>query len=65
MTITAEKYSSKNKDIWNEFIKNSKNGIFMFDRNFMDYHSDRFIDFSLMFYEEEKLIAVMPASLHG
>ena len=65
MTITVKKYSSENKDIWNEFIKNSKNGIFMFDRNFMDYHSDRFIDFSLMFYEEEKLIAVMPASLHG
>ena len=37
----------------------------MLKRDYMDYHSDRFTDFSLMFYEKDKLIAVMPASLHG
>lgn len=54
----------KHFNIWNDFNKNSKNGIFMFDRNFMDYHSDRFVDNSLMFYEDDKLIAILPASLH-
>jgi hypothetical protein len=45
--------------------KLSKNGTFMLDRNYMDYHSDRFIDHSLIFYDEkDKLIAGMPASLH-
>ncbi|HEC1756109.1 TPA: GNAT family N-acetyltransferase [Campylobacter lari] len=54
------KYNSKAKNIWNEFNKNSKNGLFMFDRNYMDYHSDRFIDHSLMFYENDKLLALLP-----
>lgn len=32
-----------------------------FDRNYMDYHSDRFDDFSLMFYKKNKLYALLPA----
>ncbi|EAI4884208.1 TPA: GNAT family N-acetyltransferase, partial [Campylobacter coli] len=43
--------------------KDAKNGLFMFDRNYMDYHSDRFIDNSLMFYENEKLIALLPCNV--
>ena len=62
--LVVKKYNPENKLSWNEFIKNSKNGTFLLDRNFMDYHSDRFIDFSLMFYENEELLAVFPASLH-
>ena len=65
MTITIKKYTNDDKNDWNEFIKNSKNGIFMFDRNYMDYHSDRFVDFSLLFYDDEKLVGLLPASRHG
>ena len=36
----------------------------MFNRDFMDYHSDRFKDSSLMFYENDELIALLPMSLH-
>lgn len=61
--IKAELYTEEKKQIWDDFIRNSKNGIFMFYRNFMEYHKDRFIDNSLLFYDEDKLIAVMPASL--
>ncbi|WP_345871577.1 hypothetical protein [Shewanella algae] len=58
------KYDSSYKEIWDEFVKNSKNGIFMFQRDFMEYHSDRFDDFSLMiFNEKSKLIAVFPANI--
>lgn len=63
--ITIKKYSSDKKNIWDEFIENSKSPMFMFKRGFMEYHSDRFTDFSLMFYEDEELLAVMPASIHG
>lgn len=62
--MELKQYSIKDFNCWNEFIKNSKNGIFMFNRNFMDYHSDRFKDNSLMFFEDEELIAVLPASIH-
>lgn len=58
-------YSSDKKEIWDTFVRSSKNGIFMFERGFMDYHSDRFKDNSLMFYENGELLAVLPASLHG
>ena len=61
--IKALSYTPDLKDIWNNFNKNAKNGLFMFDRNYMDYHSDRFKDNSLMFYEDEKLIALLPCNL--
>ncbi|WP_261791658.1 GNAT family N-acetyltransferase [Campylobacter lanienae] len=35
----------------------------MFDRNYMDYHSDRFKDNSLIFYEDEKPIALLPCNM--
>ena len=61
--ITIKPYLYENKAIWNEFIKNSKNGIFMFNRNFMEYHSDRFVDNSLMFYDDNDLIAILPMNI--
>ena len=36
----------------------------MFDRNYMDYHKDRFKDHSLLFYNDGKLIALLPMSEH-
>lgn len=65
MTINILLYTKDFSETWNEFIKRSKNGTFMLNRNFMDYHSDRFIDNSLMFYDDTDLIALLPASLHG
>lgn len=62
--ITIKKYSSTEQPIWDDFIDNSKNGTFMLKRGYMDYHSDRFIDNSLMFYEDDELIALLPASKH-
>ena len=44
-----ERYKSKHFEIWNKFIAKSKNGLFMFNRNFMDYHKDKFKDHSLLF----------------
>lgn len=63
--IIVKRYTPEYKTVWDEFIGISKNGTFMLNRNYMDYHSDRFTDYSLMFYDEDRLVAVMPASLHG
>ena len=63
--VRIEKYSSEKEDIWNRFNKESKNSLFMLDRKYMDYHSDRFKDHSLLFYDEDKLIAILPLSEHG
>lgn len=59
--MIIKRYSSNDSAVWNQFIDNSKNGIFMFNRNYMDYHSDRFKDHSLMFYDENNtLLALLP-----
>ena len=59
------RYTPEHKTEWNRFVAQSKNGTFLFDRNYMDYHSDRFLDFSLMFYLEGRLYALMPANKKG
>jgi hypothetical protein len=56
-------YEHNQKRVWDQFVTNSKNGTFLFYRDYMEYHSDRFTDHSLMFYEENNLIAVMPANI--
>jgi hypothetical protein len=55
-------YQPQDFTIWNAFISVAKNATFLFDRNFMDYHSDRFKDYSLMIFDGDKLIAVVPAN---
>lgn len=56
-------YQYLDKNLWNEFIKNSKNATFLFNRDFMEYHSDRFKDYSLLIFKKEKLKAVLPANI--
>jgi len=51
--------------LWDDFLSQSKNGMFLFRRDYMEYHADRFADYSLMFYAGERLIAVMPANRDG
>ena len=61
--VEVKKYNSKLKHDWNDFLLNSKNGSFLFNRDFMEYHSDRFEDHSLFFYINGKLSAIIPASI--
>jgi hypothetical protein len=61
--IKVKKYQKEDKDVWDNFVQNSKNGTFLFERNFMEYHEDRFIDYSLMIFKDEELFAVLPANL--
>ena len=59
------RYTSAQQGAWDTMVDNSANGTFLFRRNYMEYHSDRFTDFSLMVYSTSKLVAILPASLHG
>jgi len=64
-TITAVPYGPSFAAEWNQFVGAARNGHFLFDRGFMEYHSDRFADFSLLFFEKENLIGVLPANRNG
>ncbi len=59
------RYTSDKVREWNQFVVQSKNGTFLFDRSYMDYHSDRFHDHSLMCYIDGRLMAVLPANASG
>ena len=59
------RYTSELACEWNQFVAASKNGTFLFDRRYMDYHSDRFSDHSLLFYIGSRLLAVLPAHASG
>lgn len=63
--FTVVRYTSDKKTEWNAFVAISKNGTFLFDRDFMEYHSDRFTDFSLLVYKDQKLTAIFPANIHN
>lgn len=55
-------YQPELRDTWNEFVRLSKNGTFLFDRNYMGYHAERFFDHSLMFFDRRtRLRALFPA----
>lgn len=62
---TVKKYQNSDYFNWNDFIGKAKNATFLFHRDFMEYHSNRFKDYSLMIFEDDKLIAVLPANRVG
>jgi hypothetical protein len=62
---SVRQYTSADFVVWNTFVAASKNGTFLFHRNFMEYHADRFADFSLMVFNGQKLVALLPANRVG
>ncbi len=69
--MTILPYSINKREAWNTFVQESKQGTFLIDRNFMDYHADRFFDCSLLVYgddvdesdvTDDSLIALFPAN---
>jgi hypothetical protein len=63
--ITVKRYSEEDKNKWNIFLENSRTNIFLFSRNYMDYHKDRFEDHSLLVFNDEILAAIFPASIRN
>lgn len=63
--MEIRRYRRENKELWNSFVSKARNATFLFDRNYMDYHDDRFDDNSFMFYHKGKLKAVLPANVAG
>lgn len=61
--MQIRRYTHDDRNAWDGFVRLSKNGTFLFERAYMDYHSDRFCDHSLMYFDEKgKLMALLPAN---
>lgn len=63
--LRLERYTQKLRQEWDGFLPETKNAVFLFQREYMEYHADRFIDHSLLVYKEQRLIAVFPANEQG
>lgn len=64
--MIIKKYTSEYKILWDEFVESAKNSLFMHKREFMEYHSNRFCDNSLLFFnEKDELLALLPANIDG
>lgn len=61
--IVVERYSAERKPAWNRFVAEAKNATFLFDRDYMEYHGDRFVDHSLVLSRGDKVVALLPANL--
>ena len=63
--IEIKTYTPEQQAVWDEFVASCCNATFLHQRAYMDYHSDRFTDHSLMAYSDERLVAVLPANVVG
>jgi hypothetical protein len=60
---TVRLYQENDYENWNAFIGQAKNATFLFHRDFMEYHKDRFQDYSLIVLDGKKWVAVLPANV--
>lgn len=63
--ITVKVYTPQDKMLWDSFVSSSKNEVFLFNRDYMDYPQDRFHDHSLLFFKHDRLVGLLPANLSG
>jgi len=64
--MKVARYTSDNASRWDGLVRESKNGTFLVERAYMDYHADRFYDHSLMLLDDrDRLVGVIPAHEHG
>lgn len=61
-SYTVKKYQESDYTLWNAFIGQAKNATFLFHRDFMEYHKERFQDYSVIVLDKEKWVAVLPAN---
>lgn len=64
MNMQIKRYNPDYKKTWDEFVKTNTN-FFFFQRDFLEYHKDKFVDHSLIFLDDNELIAVLPATESG
>lgn len=61
----VEAYGQQDAVLWDDFVSRSRNATFLLQRAYMDYHSDRFVDRSLLIYavddKQRKLVALFAA----
>ena len=63
--IEITRYNRSMSSQWDEMAQQSRNGTFLHQRGYMDYHSDRFEDCSLVAWRNGKPCGLLPANIEG
>jgi len=63
--FTVRRYRDDDRSRWDAHADGAKNATFLFRRGFMEYHADRFEDFSLMVFKGGVLAGILPAHVSG
>ena len=64
--MRVEQFTDAARGLWDELVRNSRTGTFLFLRDYMEYHQDRFEDHSLIFRgERDRPVALLPACRRG
>ena len=59
------KYQSHNIQEWDRIVKSSNSYSFLHERNYMEYHKDRFDDLSFLVKVQDEFVGVIPGTLSG
>lgn len=62
-TLTLRRYNPEDAALWNSFVAQSRNGTFLLNRGFMEYHAHLFEDHSMIIERAGKVLALLPANL--
>lgn len=62
---SAQPYRPELRDAWNALARAARVPHFMFEREYMEYHADRFPDASLVVLDGDRPVALLPASRDG
>ncbi len=65
MPVRVERFTGEDRGPWDDFVHGSRNGTFLFLRDYMEYHRDRFEDHSLILRERGAILALLPANRRG
>jgi hypothetical protein len=60
--IKVTAYQPRHRERWDRFVREAKNGVFLFERAYMEYHSDRFSDSSLVVLDDDDIVGLLPAN---
>ncbi|MDE5812493.1 MAG: hypothetical protein K2H61_09360, partial [Muribaculaceae bacterium] len=65
LTFQIRPYTGPDAAMWNDFVAKARNSTFLFNRNYADYHADRFKDASLIITRGDKIAALFIASANN
>jgi hypothetical protein len=63
--LTVRPYEAGDREAWDRLVDSSRSRHFMFRRDYMEYHADRFQDASLVACDGDQIVALLPANRDG